>query len=99
MPYYINPPPQNPLTRIIAAVIAVFALVGSFMIGMAALLVVVCVGLVAAISIWIRISLLKRRMKKEGVEFGAVQKKPPNSGHIIDAEYTVVTDDDDQQRK
>ena len=29
MPYYISPPPQNPLTRIIAAIIAVFALVGA----------------------------------------------------------------------
>ncbi len=41
MPQYINPPPQNPLTKIIAAVIAAFVLVGSFMIGIAALVVVV----------------------------------------------------------
>lgn len=98
MPYYINPPPQNPLTRIIAAVIAVFALVGSFMIGMAALLVVACVGLVAAIVIWIRISLLKRRMRKEGVGFGEAMNKPPDSGHVIDAEYSVISEEKEQDK-
>ena len=98
MPYYISPPPQGPLARIIAAIIAVFVLVGSFMIGVAALLVVACIGLVAAIVIWIRVSLIKRRMKKEGMGFDSVMNKPPDSGNVIDAEYTVISEETDQER-
>ena len=39
MPYYIGPPPQNPLTRIIATIIAALMLVGAFMLGLVALLI------------------------------------------------------------
>lgn len=100
MPHYISPPPQNPLTRLIAAIIAVFVLVGSFMIGFAALVVVAAVGLVLAIAIWIRVAWLRYRMKKEGVNFeeSPFTKKPPESGNIIDAEYTVVSENDDEEK-
>lgn len=97
MPYYLNPPPQSPLTRLIAAIIAVFALVGSFMIGLAALLVVACVGIVLAIAIWFRVAMIKRRLKKEGVNFGEKTSKPEQSGHVIDAEYTVISETDDRK--
>ena len=96
MPYYINPPPQNPLTRIITAIIAVFALVGAFMIGMAALLVVAGIGLIAGIVIWLRVAWIKRRLQKSGVDLGAGIDVPRESGHVIDAEYTVVSEPQDQ---
>ena len=99
MPYYISPPPQNPLTRIITAIIAVFVLAGAFMIGVAALLVVVGVGLIAGIALWLRIAWIKRRLKKEGVDLGASMDFPRESGHVIDAEYTVISDPQDQQEK
>lgn len=82
MPYYINPPPQSPLTRVIAGIIAVFTLVGAFMIGMVALLVVAGVGLVAGIAIWLRIAWIKRRFKKSGAA---------QDGDVIEAEYTVIS--------
>ena len=97
MPYYINPPPQNPLSRIIAAIIAVFVLVGSVMIGMAALLVVAGVGLVAGIAIWLRVAWIKRRLQKSGVNLDINMGKPPKSGQVIDAEYTVITDRDEHK--
>lgn len=97
MPYYLSPPPQNPLTRIIAAIIALFVLVGSFMIGIAALLVVASVGIVLAIAIWIRVAWIKRRLKKEGVHFGMDTKEPVRSGQVIDAEYTVVSETEDRE--
>jgi len=99
MPYYISPPPQNPLTRIITAIIAVFVLAGAFMIGAAALLVVVGVGLIAGIALWLRIAWIKRRLKKEGVNLGAGMDIPSESGHVIDAEYTVISDPQDQHDK
>lgn len=96
MPYYISPPPQSPLTRIIAGIIAVFALVGAFMIGMVALLVVAGVGLIAGCAIWLRVAWIKRRLRKSGVDLGA--KASPSatdstkvSGQVIEAEYTVIS--------
>ena len=99
MPYYISPPPQGPLTRVITAIIAVFALVGAFMIGFAALIVVVVVGLVAGIAIWLRVAWIKRRLRKEGIDLGVTMKNQANSGHVIDAEYTVISEDEDQADK
>ena len=99
MPLYINPPPQNPLSRIIAAIIAVFALVGSLMIGFAALVVVAGVGLVAAIIIWLRISWIKRRLQKNGFNPAAGNDFSQQSGRVIDAEYTVISKTDDQHDK
>jgi len=95
MPYYISPPPQNPLTRIITAIIAVFVLVGAFMIGMAALLVVAGVGLIAGIAIWLRVAWIKRKLRKSGVDFNAQADISHKSGHVIDAEYTVISDSQD----
>ena len=99
MPYYISPPPQSPLTRIIAAIIAAFALVGAFMIGMAALLVVAGVGAIAAIAIWLRVAWIKRRLRKEGINLSPDAETSQASGHVIDAEYTVISDQQDPQGK
>ena len=91
MPYYISPPPQNPLTRIFAAIIAVFVLVGSLMLGMVALLVVAGVGLIAGLALWLRVAWIKHRMKKSGVDFGAKPQTQRQSADVIEAEYTVVS--------
>jgi hypothetical protein len=105
MPYYISPPPQNPLTRIIAAIVAVFALVGAFIIGAAALLVVAGIGLLAGLALWARIAWVKYRLKKSGMDFGTgpLPGNQPEStsggksGDIIDAEYTVVSVQENQR--
>ena len=99
MPYYINPPPQNPLTRIITAIIAVFVLVGTLMLGMAAFLVIAAIGLVAGIVIWLRVAWIKRRLRKSGVDLKSRVDISRESGHVIDAEYTVVSDPEDQHEK
>jgi len=105
MPYYISPPPQNPLTRILTAIIAVFVLVGSLMIGVAALLVVAGVGLVAGLALWLRVTWIKYKLRKSGVDLNANLNAGPNSranpqresGDVIDAEYTVVSVQDNHQ--
>lgn len=99
MPQYISPPPQNPLTKVIAAIIAAFVLVGSFMIGIAALAIVACVGLVAGIAIWLRVAWIKRRLRKSGVVFDAPVDMSREPGQVIDAEYTVVSDSEDHLEK
>ena len=99
MPYYISPPPQGPLTRIITAIVGVFILVGAFMIGMAALLVVAGVGVIAGIAIWLRVAWIKRKLRKSGVDLNASADIPRASGQVIDAEYTVISDTRDQPGK
>lgn len=103
MPYYISPPPQSPLTRIVAGIIAVFVLIGTFAIGMVAFLVVAGIGLVAGIALWLRISWIKHRLRKSGVDLGAGVEIPrqsgQQSGRVIDAEYTVVSDTQEEHDK
>lgn len=96
MPYYISPPPQNPLTRIIAAIIAVVTLAGALMLGMVALLVVAGLGLVAGLALWLRVSWIKHRLRKSGVDPSANLGTQEKSGDVIDAEYTVVSVQDNQ---
>jgi len=91
MVYYISPPPQSPLARIVAAIIAVFALVGAVILGTAAFLVVLGIGLVAGLALWLRVAWIRHRLKKSGVDFGASTEKPAESGEVIDAEYTVIS--------
>lgn len=99
MPYYISPPPQNPLSRFITAIIAVFVLAGAFMIGIAALLVVAGIGLIAGIAIWLRVAWIKRRLRKSGVDLGVKVDISRQSGQVIDAEYTVISEPEDQSDK
>jgi len=101
MPYYISPPPQGPLTRIIAAIVTVFALIGAFMIGMAALLVVGGIALVIGFAIWLRVLWIKRQLRKSGVDLNANMNMgaSQDSGHVIDAEYTIVSESDNRDKK
>jgi hypothetical protein len=99
MPIYISPPPQNPLVKVVTAIVAVIMLVGAFMIGMVALLVVAGLGLIAGIAIWIRVAWIKRQLRKSGVDLGGNMNSQPVSGHVIEAEYTVVSDQQDPNDK
>ncbi|MCW8924905.1 MAG: hypothetical protein OQJ84_01510 [Xanthomonadales bacterium] len=95
MAYYLHPPPQGPLARIVAGIIAAFALIGTIMLGMVAFLVIAGFVLVTGVVIWLRIAWIKRRLRKEGVDLHEGAAGPRDSGHIIDAEYTVVEPSDE----
>ena len=99
MPYYISPPPQSPLTRLVAAIVAAFALLGAFMIGAAALLVVAGVGVIAGLILWLRVAWVKHQLKKNGIDLDVKKQARPQSGHVIDAEYTVISEPGDQDEK
>jgi hypothetical protein len=104
MPYYISPPPQNPISRFIAGIVAALAVVGAFMIGMVALLVVAGVGLVAGIAVWLRVLWIKRKLRKNGFDLNSAsadqnassQGHQSHQGQVIDAEYTVVSEQKDR---
>jgi len=91
MQYHINPPPQGPVARLVAGIIAIFVLVGAVMLGMVAFLIIAGLALVAGIVIWLRVAWIKRQLKKQGVDLHDDGIRD-NAGHIIDAEYTIVED-------
>ncbi len=99
MPYYISPPPQNPLTRIITAILVAIALTSAFMIGMVALLFVAGAGLLAGLAIWARIVWIKHRLRKQGfnvdVDANPGNNREASTGDVIDAEYTVISKHED----
>ena len=94
MVYYIKPPPQGPIARIIASIVAALVLVGTLAFGLIAFLVIATLAAVAGIVIWLRVWWLKRRLEKEGFKPHEGRSSEP-TGHVIDAEYTVVEESDD----
>ena len=94
MVYYINPPPQGPFARVMASIVAALVLIGAVMFGLVAFLVIAALAVVAGIVIWLRVWWLKRRLEKEGFKPHERQVPEP-TGHVIDAEYTVVEEHDD----
>lgn len=99
MPQYISPPPQNPLSKVITGIIALFVLAASFVVGFAALLVVAGIALIVGIAIWIRVAWIKRQMRKNGVDIGAHVDMSRDSGQVIDGEFTVVSDSENDPEK
>lgn len=71
------------------------------MIGMAALVVVAGIGLVAGLALWLRVAWVKHRLRKNGVDLNAGLNSGLNpqkeSGDVIDAEYTVVSVQDNHK--
>ena len=91
MRLYISPPPSNPLSRILMALMGLLVLVGSFMLGLVALVVALSVGLLVAIAVWLRLAWIRRRLKREGVTaFNTDARARSADGDALEAEYTVV---------
>lgn len=89
MPYLLEPPPLNPLTRLLAGILAVLALVGAFFFGLFVIALVVGVGILAWLAFWLRMAWLRRKLAKSG---GRPHPGPGREdGKVIDAEYTVVS--------
>jgi hypothetical protein len=100
MVYYISPPPQGPLARIVASIVAVVLLVGAVTFGLIAFVVIAVLVALAGIVIGLRVWWLKRRLEKEGFR-PPERPQPQPTGQVIDGEYTVVEeprDPPDRQR-
>lgn len=104
MPYFITPPPTNPLSRLLAALVAVLVLVGAFFFGVFVLAFAAGLGLVAWIYISIRLWWIRRRggMNPADAEVAREGRGEPRNeqdehrGNVIDAEYTVVSKQDEE---
>ncbi len=95
MPFYISPPPRNPIASILTGIVGILLMIGAFMLGFVALLVAFGVGLLIWMGIYIRIWWAKRQMIRQGVDPAAggpfVHPKQPQRGDSLEAEYTVVS--------
>ena len=103
MQYQLNPPPMNPLSRLLAAIIGGLALVGAFFFGFFILLAALAMGLIAWAAIWLRFWWIRRKLAASGQvppEFGGERHDPPGApprhGDVIDGDYEVVSRDEDK---
>jgi len=87
MQYYISPPPMNPLSRALAGIMAVLALVAAFFFGLIVLALAVGIGLLFWLGIRLRLWWLRRHIPAIDTTPAGTSKK----GQVIDAEYTVVS--------
>lgn len=95
MPVYLTPPPGNPLTRALAAVVAALFLVGAFMVGMVAFLAVLGISLVAGLWFWIRNWRILRQAGagSSAAPGGAASSRKKDA---IDGEFTVISRDEEK---
>lgn len=93
MPYYIAPPPMNPLARLLAALVGVLALVGAFFFGVFIFAIAIALGLIAWLAFTVRMWWLRRKLER-GEGFSAGPSMRPNVSEnnedVIDAEYEVI---------
>ena len=95
----LNPPPMNPLSRLLAALVGAVVLVGAFFFGFFILVAAVTVGLVAWLVIWLRLWWIRRKLGANGAApppgFGEPRQggagQGTDSGDVIEAEYEVVS--------
>ncbi|MGK2924028.1 MAG: hypothetical protein ACSLE2_00250 [Lysobacterales bacterium] len=78
MPYRLPPPSMNPLSRILASLLAVLAVVGAFFFGLVVLALAVGLGLLAWLGLVLRMWWLRRRL-------GGTKDD------VIEADYEVVS--------
>lgn len=78
---------MNPVSRVIAALVAVLALAGAFFFGLVVLILVFGLGFLFWLGIRLRMWWIMRRMPVAE----AAPEQPAGQGEVIDAEYTVIS--------
>ena len=95
MPFYISPPPRNPLSSILAGVVGALLLVGTFMLGFVVLLVVAGLGLLLWLGVLLRIKCAQYQMRRQGIDPSVMPGPSQGKGHAnddsLEAEYTVIS--------
>jgi len=96
MPYRLPPPPMNPLSRILASLLAVLAVVGALFFGLVVLALAVGLGLLAWLGLALRMWWLRRRLSGSSAK-GSAEAGPRTAApggredDVIEADYEVVS--------
>lgn len=80
---------MNPISRIIASLVAVLLIVGAVIFGFFVLIGALILGIVA----WIGFAIRGWWMRRKGMETDrqTTSQSPPNQSETIEAEYTVIS--------
>jgi hypothetical protein len=92
MPFYLEPPPMGPLSRLLAGLVAILALVGAFFFGLFVLAVVVGLGVLAWLALALRTWWLRRGLSGTGGD-GPLR---PGPGRVIEGDYDVLARREDR---
>ncbi len=100
MPFYISPPPRNPLASILGALVGVVVLVGAFMLGFVVMLVVAGLALLVWLGVFIRIKWAQFQLRKHGFDPSSGVPPPigirPEQGDSLEVKYTVIARERDE---
>ena len=91
---------MNPVSRILAGILAVVALVAAFFFGFVVLILAVGLGILAWLLLTLRMWWLRRRWARHGPGVqahsdGWADRDSAREGELIEADYEVVTRRDD----
>lgn len=87
MAVYRITPPQNPLARVLAAIVALAVLAGAFMLGLVVFAVVAGLALVLGVAACLRGLFLRHRGRRDGAPADTRTRR----SETIEAEYTVIS--------
>ena len=100
MPFYISPPPRNPLAVILGALVGAVVLVVAFMLGFVVLLVIAGLGLLLWLGVLIRIKWAQHQLRKRGIDPSSTMPPArgarPGKGDSLEVEYTVISRERDE---
>jgi hypothetical protein len=86
MKYYISPPAMNPLSRLLATLVAALSLIGIFFFGLVVVGILLAVLLTFGVLFWVRSLWLGRKP----LASPASRRPEGQRAEVIEAEYTVV---------
>ena len=100
MPFYISPPPRNPLRSMLGALVTVVVLVAAFILGFVVLLVVAGLALLVWLGVFIRIKWVQHQLRKRGFDPSSGVSPPnhirPDQEENLEVEYTVISRERDE---